>query len=39
MAKLFRTDGTAMDITPKNGTDFQLDELYEALDCELVEVI
>ena len=39
MAKLFRTDGTAMKKKKKNGTDFQLDELYEALDCELVEVI
>ena len=39
MAKLYRTDGTAQDITPKNGKDFQLKELYEALGCELVEAI
>ena len=39
MAKLFRTDGKVKEITPKNGTDFQLEELYEALDCGCIDVI
>ncbi len=26
-------------VTPKNGTDFTLEELYELLKCELIEVI
>ena len=30
MAKLYRTDGKVKDITPKNGTDFQLEDLYES---------
>ena len=39
MAKLYRTDGKVKEITPKNGTDFQLEELYEALDCSCIDVI
>lgn len=39
MAILFRTDLTMKEITPKNGSDFSLKELYEILDCDSVEVV
>jgi len=39
MATLFRTDLTSEEITPKNGSDFSLEELYELLDCDSVEVV
>ena len=38
-AKLLKVSGEVMEIEPKNGTDFKLDELYEHLQCSLVEVI
>lgn len=38
-AKLLKASGEVMEIEPKNGTDFKLDELYEHLKCSLVEVI
>jgi hypothetical protein len=38
-AKIYKTDGTIEDIAPKNGKSFELDELYEAIGCDLVEVI
>ena len=38
-AKLLKASGEVMEIEPKNGTDFKLDELHEHLKCSLVEVI
>lgn len=38
-AKLLKASGEVMEIEPKNGTNFTLDELYEHLNCSLVEVI
>ena len=38
-AKLMKASGEVVEIEPKNGTDFSLDELYEHLQCSLVEVI
>ena len=38
-AKLLKASGEVVEIEPKNGTDFKLDELYEHLNCSLVEVI
>ena len=38
-AKLLKVSGEVMEIKPKNGTDFKLDELYKHLQCSLVEVI
>lgn len=38
-AKLLKVSGEVMEIEPKNGTDFKLDELYEHLNCSLIEVI
>ena len=38
-AKLLKASGEVMEIEPKNGTDFKLDELYTHLQCSLVEVI
>lgn len=31
MAKLFKTDGTTIEVHPKNGTDYTLDELQQML--------
>lgn len=38
-AKLLKVSGEVMEIEPKNGRDFKLDELYKLLQCSLVEVI
>ena len=38
-AKLLKASGDVMEIEPKNGTDFKLDELHKHLNCSLVEVI
>ena len=39
MAKLIKANGTTTDIEPKNGTNFTLQELYEALKCRMIEVV
>ena len=38
-ARLLKFSGDVMEIEPKNGTDFKLDELHKHLQCSLVEVI
>ena len=38
-ARLLKASGDVMEIEPKNGTDFKLDELHKHLQCSLVEVI
>lgn len=38
MAFLYKTDGTRQEIYPKE-EKFTLEELYELLDCELIEVV
>ena len=38
-AKLLKASDEVLEIEPKNGTDFKLDELHEHLKCSLVEVI
>ena len=38
-AKLLKASGKVMEIEPKNGTNFSLEELYEHLQCSSVEVI
>ena len=38
-ARLLKASGEVMEIEPKNGTDFNLDELHKHLQCSLVEVI
>ena len=39
MAELLKLDGTSTPITPENGVNFQLDELYNLIECESIEVI
>ena len=38
-ALLIKADGTSRKVSPKNGTDFKLRELYKLLNCERIEVI
>ena len=38
MAKIYRTNGEVLDIEPKNGTDFQLEEL-QAIVGGLIQII
>lgn len=38
-AKLMKATGEVVEIEPKNGTDFTMEELYEHLNCRIVEVI
>lgn len=39
MAKIYKANGEVLDIEPKNGTDFQLEELQEIvgglIDCKM----
>ena len=37
--EIIKGSGEVMEIEPKNGTDFKLDELHKHLQCSLVEVI
>lgn len=39
MALLIKDNGTEMFVAPRNGTDFQLEELYEMLECQSIEVV
>lgn len=39
MAQLIKASGETIDISPANGTDFQLEELYKHLDCNTVEFV
>ncbi len=39
MALVIRTDGTREEVTPENGRDFKLAQLYQVIGCELVEII
>ena len=38
-ARLIKTDGTETEITPENGTDFQLEECYKHIGCDLIQVV
>ena len=38
-ATLYRTEGTALTISPSNGKNFNLQELYKWLGCEMIEVL
>lgn len=38
-ATLYTTDGGERPAAPENGKDFQLEELYKLLKCDLVEVV
>jgi hypothetical protein len=37
--QLITPDGTITDITPMNGETFQLQELYELLECSYIEIV
>ena len=39
MATLIKIDGTQREVSPKNGTDFQLEELYNLLSCHYVDIV
>jgi hypothetical protein len=38
-AILYRADGTQQEVTPANGTDFTIQELYSLIGCQYVEMI
>ena len=38
-ALLIKVDGSVEEVEPKNGTDFKLQELYDMLGVELVDVV
>lgn len=38
-AELIKTDGSRSPLVPKNGTDFELDELYSAIGCDMIEIV
>ena len=39
MATLIKPDGTEITITPKNSSDFKLEELYQLIECDMVQMI
>ena len=39
MATLYKVTGESEIVQPKNTKDFQLEELYALLQCEMIEVI
>ncbi len=39
MGKLIKVNGEEQDVAPANGSDFKLKELYDLLNCDLIEVI
>jgi hypothetical protein len=38
MARLFRVDGTIVEVQPGNRQAFTLDELHRLLDCRIIDV-
>jgi len=38
-AVLIMPNGMEKEVKPKNGTHFQLDEMYAMLDCEIVQFL
>lgn len=38
-ALLIKATGESSSITPKNGTDFTLKELYKLIGCDTIEVV
>ena len=38
-ALLIKTTGESSFVTPQNGKDFTLEELYQLLGCDMVEVV
>lgn len=38
-ALLIKATGESSSITPKNGTNFTLEELYQLLECDMIEVL
>jgi hypothetical protein len=38
-AQLIRVNEEPKEITPENGTDFGLQELYRTLECDLIQTI
>lgn len=39
MATLYKHSGAQVEVTPANGRDFQLDELYKLLDTDIIQVV
>lgn len=39
MATLHFVNGTEKKVSPKNGSDLELEELYELIGCKMVEII
>lgn len=39
MATLYRVDGTREEVSPRNGESFELDEVYQILGIEVVQVV
>ena len=38
-ATLIKADGTVTEVSPENGTDFTIKEVYKLLNCRIVEVL
>lgn len=39
MARIYYTTGESAKVSPKNGQTFQLEELYDLIDCEYIQVL
>lgn len=38
-ALLIKVTGKSSSVTPKNGTNFTLEELYKLIGCDMIEVV
>ena len=38
-AFLYETTGAVVEINPKNGTDFSLEDLYEHIGCRVIDIL
>jgi hypothetical protein len=38
-AILVKTNGEIQEITPENGKDFQLKQLYSCINCDIIEIV
>lgn len=39
MARIYYANGESARISPKNGSSFQLEELYDHIGCEYIQVL
>lgn len=39
MATLYKADGSTRQVEPDNGSSFELEQLYDLLNCDMIQVV